>query len=190
MALDLAQLAAVENDRTTRDLAGPLSAVDPSTIAIRLCLRGSPQAWQRPNVVRAQVSEGEARRLHDCLMRDSSPWNAINTWREEHNRLVRTITPAETIAAEELIAAALRVEMDSLKLTCDNGGIAWGARYRFHLDNYIRKDLDNLIACVMEAGSGVIYKDDCQIVESAESKILHSGDPRTEWLFYRVGFFR
>jgi len=192
MPLDLVQLAATERDRAVRPLDAPIPGVDPEAVVARIVVRGEPQPWQRPIVARAQVSEVEARRLVDALLTSPDPPSeTVRRWREDHNRLVRTITPQETIDAEELIRAHLRVDMDARGISQGSlAGAALGLRCRFHMGHRLRPDLDNLVAIVMEAATGSLVDDDRQIVEVSCAKVTHDPDPRTEIVFYRAGVYR
>lgn len=189
--LDLATMINAERARATVPLEewpGPLAG----EVVARILVRGEPQSWQRPLVVRAQVSEVESRRLVDALLASTDPPSVtVAIWREEHNRLVRTITPAETLDAEETARAFLRTDMEARGVTLASlAGIALGLRCRFHLGNRLRPDLDNLVAIVMEAMTGTCAADDRQVVEVQACKCLHSEDPRTEAIVYRAGVYR
>lgn len=189
--LDLAQLHAAEHTRAFAPLGGPLPAIDPAVVLCRVTIRGEAQTWQRPLIPHARISEYEQRRLADELLRSTDPpYETIRRWAEEHNRQVRTVTPQQTLQAEEMVRAFIRSDMDI------NGqqlaeGIAFGLRARFYTNiGLTRADLDNYLGILYEAGTGALYKDDSQIIEGAQWKIIRSDDPRTEAIWYAAGYYR
>ena len=50
----------------------------------------------------------------------------------------------------------------------------------FHRKNHLRVDLDNLEKTVLDAGGGVVWEDDSQIVDMCSSKFLGCDEPRVE----------
>lgn len=192
MPIDLVQLAALEHERETRPINGPVSAVDATSALASILVRGEPHAWQRPATVGAQLDDGVLRNLFDLLTRPSAGvWSTLCEWRAWFQNRIKTFTPSETIKAEQLIRAHLRQEIERTGAREEDPGVALGIRVRFHLkDRAARKDIDNCLKTVCEATTGTLVKDDKQIVQVFAEKLLGSDDPRTEALFYSCGVFR
>lgn len=192
MQINLSLFPTLEHERATRPIDGPIPAVDLGSIVARILIRGEPQAWQRPATVGAHLSNPVMEKLADTLNTSARPlWDTLNEWRAWFQSNVRTFTPKPTLDAEKTVRAFLVDAMETSGATGPDRGIAFGLRARFYTSiGLTRADLDNYLGILYEAGSGVLYVDDAQIIEGAQWKVIRSDDPRTEAIYYRAGVYR
>jgi Holliday junction resolvase RusA-like endonuclease len=87
----------------------------------------------------------------------------------------RTVTPARTVVAEEMIRVAIQQQNPGL---CPTEGLV-SVDLTFYRPG--AGDLDNLIKSVLDAANGVIWKDDRQVrrIEAVMWKGKRFGEPRT-----------
>ena len=87
-----------------------------------------------------------------------------------------TYMPARYTAYKLALAWAFKAEMKRRKpMYC-----AISITLDFYRKNHRKVDLDNLEKTVMDAGTGVVWLDDSQIVEKHTKKFLGCDEPRTE----------
>ena len=93
-----------------------------------------------------------------------------------------TYMPEPYTAYKEALAWMLKAEMGRRKPMY--GAIS--ITLDFYRKNHRRVDLDNLVKTVMDAGNGVGWLDDAQIVELHARKFLGCADPRVEVTLEKV----
>jgi len=85
--------------------------------------------------------------------------------------------PTETTDAEELIQAYYRQAAPGAQV--DEEGY-WQVDCIFWTANKAKRDLDNLAKLVLDALSGLIWKDDCRVWALNLSRQIDKDQPRTE----------
>ena len=71
----------------------------------------------------------------------------------------------------------------------DTHRYSFGIRARFFLGNRRKVDLDNLLKPVMDAGTGLVWADDSQVIELYGIVLRDDPDPRIEVLIYSIEDF-
>jgi len=127
-------------------------------ILLRTTITMPPQPKGRPRTSPAQYKQVG----HDLVL----------------TRAARTYTPARTKAYEEKLAWMLR-SAGARPVTGD-----LGIDLVFHTDR--RGDADNLLKAVLDAGNGVMYVDDAQIVD-IRVRIVRDTPARTDLILFRPG---
>ena len=94
-----------------------------------------------------------------------------------------TYMPARYIAYKEALAWAFKAKMGRRKPM--RGPII--LVLDFYRKNRTRVDLDNLEKTVLDAGGGVVWEDDSQIIDLHSRKFLGCDEPRTEISLEEVG---
>jgi Holliday junction resolvase RusA-like endonuclease len=91
----------------------------------------------------------------------------------------RVYTPAETRAYEDRVGWLLR----AAHVPCADGEL--GVRAVFHLGSGAEPDVDNLAKALLDAGNGVLWRDDKQ-VKQLLAEIAPGGPPRIRLTVYRL----
>lgn len=94
----------------------------------------------------------------------------------------RTYTPEATVLGERRILDYLKALYPRLDPCTEYIGLV----LRCYLGGTGRSDLDNCIKAVLDAGNGVIYRDDKQVRKIDAELIDNSHEPRTDVLVYRL----
>lgn len=81
----------------------------------------------------------------------------------------RTYTPADTIAAEKVVADAFRAAAPNY---VPEDGFVYAVHAIFELGTRRRKDLDNLLKLCLDALNGVAYQDDVHVHEVYARKVF------------------
>lgn len=97
---------------------------------------------------------------------------------------MRVYTPRDTVQAEELIHSTIRIANRELLVDADQ---AYCVRLSFHTATMQRRDVDNMTKLVMDACTGVVWKDDSQVVEMHARVLRADPEPRTELLIASLG---
>lgn len=63
---------------------------------------------------------------------------------------------------------------------------AYGIRAKFYVQTHQRKDVDNMLKCVLDALNGLAFADDAQVRELMGWKQIDCLRPRTEFIVYRL----
>lgn len=90
------------------------------------------------------------------------------------------------ITTKQHQAALLECVRSSIPTKSDRVS-AFGIRVVFCRRTHHRKDVDNLLKCVLDAFNKQIFYDDCQVKEIMAWSIVDSKTPRTEFVVYRLG---
>ena len=85
--------------------------------------------------------------------------------------------PTETTDAEELIQAYYRQAAPGTQMDEES---YWRVDCVFYTANRAKRDLDNLAKLVLDALSGLIWKDDCRVWTLNLCRQIDKGNPRTE----------
>lgn len=86
-----------------------------------------------------------------------------------------TYTPEKTKTAEETLGWALKLAWKKQPSTSD-----FMVGMEFHTKGKRRRDLDNLMKLVLDAGNSIVWADDSQVVELHGYLYRESPNPRTE----------
>ena len=97
---------------------------------------------------------------------------------------MRIYTPKDTVAAEALIRSAVRIGNRSLVVDED---AAFEVRLSFHAATMQRRDVDNMVKLVFDACTGVVWKDDAQVLELHARVARSDPEPRTEMVIVSLG---
>lgn len=96
-----------------------------------------------------------------------------------------TYTPRETVEAEEAIGWAIKMKMGASRWTLDAD-----SEFVLHIEFYTtkkrRKDIDNCLKAVLDAGNKILYKDDSQVCEVLARSHVNCETARTEIRVTRV----
>lgn len=95
----------------------------------------------------------------------------------------RARTPEKTKEWEQAVG---------LQVLCDHPGIHacdfqhLGVRIAFYTKRGERRDLDNLVKCILDACNNVVWRDDVQVHEIHTRLIRGDANPRVELLVYTI----
>ncbi len=92
-------------------------------------------------------------------------------------------TPAQT--AENEFITQLAIKQAAPELFPDDAA-AFGVRMQFFSGTRQRRDIDNMAKLIMDACTGIAWKDDSQVHEMHLRRFLESDDPRTEVVIYKL----
>ncbi len=104
------------------------------------------------------------------------PWRRVRRGAQGQSYVPADVVNAENVFGLMALSAGVR--------TCEEGPLTITAT--FYRDNRRAVDIDNLFKLVMDAGNGVVWKDDSQVVEAHLSKRLDRENPRTEVTVWRL----
>ncbi len=93
-------------------------------------------------------------------------------------------TPRHTKEAEDTIGWRIKAAYRELFLDEFN---QFGVRCFFFCKGYQRRDLDNMCKLIFDACTGIVWKDDSQVIELNSIVLRDSYKPRTELLIYSLG---
>jgi len=96
---------------------------------------------------------------------------------------IGSYTPERTNLYQKMIAHELEAALSIKGVDADN---RFGLRCIFHRSNRQRIDVDNLIKAVSDAATGIVWKDDSQVLEMIGRVFLASKNPRIQVLIYTV----
>jgi len=87
-------------------------------------------------------------------------------------------TPAETARYETEVAYAAMCEKARRAIPMTFGPVA--VEVACYFPDARRRDCDNVLKAVLDAGNGVVYLDDSQVVKATVTKAIDRDRPRTE----------
>lgn len=93
-------------------------------------------------------------------------------------------TPRRTEEAQQVLAWAIKLAMP--KGYRDDGEQTYAVEARFFMPSFHRIDVDNLLKLVLDAGTGIVWKDDIQVVEVHGYITRQVPNPRSEIRIYSV----
>lgn len=96
-----------------------------------------------------------------------------------------TYTPRETTEAEQVIGLMIKTAMGRSGMSVDADS-EFILNIEFYTAKKRRKDIDNCLKAVMDAGNKILYKDDSQVCGVWTRSYVLSDAPRTEIQVYRV----
>lgn len=95
----------------------------------------------------------------------------------------RFYTPAQTAEAE--FTVGLLIKQATPELFPDDT-TAFGVRAQFFSGSRQRRDIDNLLKLIMDSATGLVWKDDSQVMELAARRFMGDPNPRTDFVIYRL----
>jgi crossover junction endodeoxyribonuclease RusA len=93
-------------------------------------------------------------------------------------------TPTKTRQGEQKLKLLFKVKYRTWK---PSSSLLFGVRLVFECETYRRRDIDNMIKLVLDAGNDLIWADDTQVLEVAARIVRKSSQPRTLFSAYAVG---
>jgi len=97
---------------------------------------------------------------------------------------VRTYNPKAAEMAQEAVAWTIKA---ALRTLMDDDAHTFGVRARFVSENATRRDVDNMLKLVMDAATGIVWRDDCQVSEIHATVERLSLNAKSEMVFYTTG---
>lgn len=95
----------------------------------------------------------------------------------------RPYTPTRTVEYEQSLAWKIRLALGSREPDAES---RFGLRCVFYRPTRQRIDCDNLIKAVSDAATGLVWKDDSQVLEVIGRLFLAADRPHVEFAIYRV----
>ena len=95
----------------------------------------------------------------------------------------RFYTPSQTTEAEFVTGLIIKQQAPDL---CVDDESDFGVRALFFSSTRHRRDLDNMLKLLMDSATGLVWKDDTQVMEINARRLFDRENPRTEFILHRL----